>query len=77
MNRIADRIDLAIDVLTLGQYGLEQEAQTDVACCGGIGHRAGWETCSPSPRRRQRGAREAQAAGGWDWPSRCPATPSL
>ena len=24
MNRIADRVDLAIDFLTLGQYGLEQ-----------------------------------------------------
>lgn len=24
INRIADRIDLAIDLLTLGQYGLEQ-----------------------------------------------------
>lgn len=77
MNRIADRIDLAIDVLTLGQYGLEQEAPTDVACCGRIGHRAGWETCSPAPRRRERGACEKPVASGWDWPSRCPTAPSV
>ena len=34
INRIADRIDLAIDLLTLGQYGLQiaPEAATPLEC---------------------------------------------
>lgn len=43
INRIADRIDLAIDLLTLGQYGLEQTTPVGAAGCGGSGHPADWE----------------------------------
>lgn len=38
MDRIADRVDLAIDLLTLGQYGLERNDLTsarDAGCEGG------------------------------------------
>lgn len=33
--RIADRVDLAIDFLTLGQYGLEEISAPDAGCEGG------------------------------------------
>ncbi len=62
MNRIADRIDLAIDVLTLGQYGLEKRPAYDVADCEGIGRLTGWETfpvrSRQSPGRARRVACE-------------------
>lgn len=32
---IADRVDLAIDFLTLGQYGLEEISAPDAGCEGG------------------------------------------
>ena len=62
ITRIADRIDLAIDMLTLGQYGLE------VAPAGGAGREgsgrcaADWEAPPPA---RPRGGCE------WPWPARC------
>jgi hypothetical protein len=66
MNRIADRVDLAIDALTLGQYGLEQVAGADAAGCEAIGRQAGWE--SPQrPARRRGGCEPAQLS--WDWPA--------
>ena len=73
LNRIADRIDLAIDVMTLGQYGLEEVPSADADGCEGIGQtarRAGWETRSQSPRRRGACA-EAPATISWDWPRPC------
>lgn len=66
MNRIADRIDLAIDVLTLGQYGLEQVPES--AAC---------KVERDEPRRKRtrsrRGGCEPTPATGsisfsWDWP---------
>lgn len=63
MNRIADGLDLAIDALTLGQYGLEQVATEDAAGCEGIGRAAGWENPQRSARR---GAGEPSM--NWDWP---------
>ena len=69
LNRIADRIDLAIDVMTLGQYGLEQVTSADADGCEGTGQtvrRAGWETRSQPSRRR--GACAAPASISWDWP---------
>jgi len=65
INRIADRIDLALDLLTLGQYGLEQ-VPAGGACREGSGLRADWEAL---PRTRQRGGCE------WPWPSRCGSAP--
>lgn len=65
LNRIADRIDLAIDVMTLGQYGLER-VPAAAADCEGIGRRAGWET--RAQRGRRRGACEPAVAMSWDWP---------
>ena len=48
-NRIADRVDLAIDLLTLGQYGLEQ-VPAGGAGCEGSGRKADWEAL-PLPAR--------------------------
>jgi hypothetical protein len=52
INRIADRIDLAIDFLTLGQYGLE-EAPADAAGCEGGDCRAGSRREALRPARRR------------------------
>lgn len=65
LDRVADRVDLAIDVMTLGQYGLER-VQTPTASCS---HRTGGQGASP-PRHRHRGSCEP-AAISWDWPRRC------
>jgi hypothetical protein len=35
IDRIADRVDLAIDFLTLGQYGLEHVSASETGCEGG------------------------------------------
>ncbi len=51
INRIADRMDLAIDLLTLGQYGLEK-VPAGRAGCEGCGPRADWEALPPARRRR-------------------------
>lgn len=37
IDRLADRVDLAIDLLTLGEYGLEQTSARDAGCEGGGG----------------------------------------
>jgi hypothetical protein len=58
MDRIADRVDLAIDAVTLGQYGLEQAPQAP-GCEGtarGVAQRAA--------RRRA----DCDAQYSWDWP---------
>jgi hypothetical protein len=50
IDRIADRIDLAIDLLTLGQYGLEQAPASAAGCeGGGAGRRR--EALPPARRR--------------------------
>lgn len=64
LDRLADRIDLAIDLLTLGQYGLERSAGE-----GGCERRPGRE----GTRRREAHTRLAhRAACEWEWPSRAP-----
>ena len=61
IDRIADRIDLAIDLMTLGQYGLERVPADDAGeRCGP--RRTDWE----ASRSRRRGA-DCE----WDFPSRC------
>jgi hypothetical protein len=50
-DRIADRFDLAIDFLTLGQYGLEQRPARDAGCEGGAGVRRRREALPPARRR--------------------------
>lgn len=59
MDRIADRVDLAIDFLTLGQYGLEclepvsrvtETSARDAGCEGG-GHSGCREALPPARRR--------------------------
>lgn len=52
--RIADRVDLAIDFLTLGQYGLEDASARDAGCegGGGPGHGNGHREALPPARRR-------------------------
>ena len=69
INRVADRIDLAIDLLTLGQYGLEchEAGGTAMADCEGSKRRTrsesrdAWE----APRQSRRPGCE------WQWPARC------
>ncbi len=54
IDRIADRVDLAIDFLTLGQYGLavvEQPAAGVAGCEGGERNCARREAFAPARRR--------------------------
>lgn len=67
IDRVADRIDLAIDLLTLGQYGLEcREVPAGTNDCEGSKRRtrkesrAAWE----APRTSRRPGCE------WQWPQR-------
>ena len=69
INRVADRIDLAIDLLTLGQYGLEcrERPRTGATGCGGSsrsGARTGLQEAWEAPRTPRRPGCE------WDWPAR-------
>ena len=73
INRVADRIDLAIDLLTLGQYGLEcrEAAGAGPNGCEGSkrwarnGSRDAWE----APRKSRRPAC-SPVADEWAWPRR-------
>jgi len=54
INRIADRVDLAIDFLTLGQYGLDVVEQTsagEAGCEGGDRDCGCREALAPARRR--------------------------
>ena len=66
IDRIADRIDLAIDLMTLGQYGLERVPAGAGDRCGSRG--TDWE----ASRSRRRGT-ECE----WDFPSRCRSSASV
>jgi hypothetical protein len=82
IDRVADRIDLAIDLLTLGQYGLEcREADDGAAVAGGTAGCGGssrgdapnglaraWE----APRRPRRPACDRGDWCDWVWTSRHP-----
>ena len=59
MSRIADRVDLAIDAVTLGQYGLERIASAEDAACAAVPR--------PSRASRRRGDCDQQQYS-WDWP---------
>jgi hypothetical protein len=64
---IADRVDLAIDFLTLGQYGLEETSAPDAGCEGGgcPDHGRGCREALPPVRGRgcgRLGRRPAPAA---------------
>lgn len=61
LNLIADRVDLAIDLLTLGQYGLERAPED-------CKRRSGREPRATTGGRR-RGDCVATTAIAWDWPS--------
>lgn len=50
LHLIADRLDLAIDLLTLGQYGLEQAPPRDPHCTAAIDCR--YRQDRPAARRR-------------------------
>jgi len=68
IDRVADRIDLAIDLLTLGQYGLEcrERPRTGTTGCGGSsrsGARFGLQEAWEAPRTPRRPGCE------WDWPA--------
>lgn len=69
INRVADRIDLAIDLLTLGQYGLEcrELPRTGTTGCEGSsrkGARIGLPEAWEAPRTPRRPGCE------WEWPAR-------
>lgn len=72
IDRVADRIDLAIDLLTLGQYGLEPRQGAGANDCEGSKcrtrqeSRVAWE----APRTSRRPRCERDGAGDWAWPSR-------
>jgi len=79
IDQVADRIDLAIDLLTLGQYGLEcREAgvtSSGTAGCGGSGRgdaprwgARAWE----APRTPRRPACDSGDWCDWTWTSRRP-----
>ncbi len=69
IDRVADRSDLAIDLLTLGQYGREcrERPRTGATGCGGSsrsGARTGLQEAWEAPRTPRRPGCE------WDWPAR-------
>ena len=67
IDRVADRIDLAIDLLTLGQYGLEcREVPAGTNGCEGSKRRTRKESRSAweAPRTSRRPGCE------WQWPQR-------
>ena len=67
IDRVADRIDLAIDLLTLGQYGLEcREVPAGTNGCEGSKRRTRKESGSAweAPRTSRRPGCE------WQWPQR-------
>lgn len=71
MNQVADRIDLAIDLFTLGQYGLEQidppGEQATGPCAGARTRRSPLRPKSPSRSVRRRTV--AHNEYEWGWPS--------
>ena len=67
IDRVADRIDLAIDLLTLGQYGLKcREVPAGTNGCEGSKRRTRKESRSAweAPRTSRRPGCE------WQWPQR-------
>jgi hypothetical protein len=64
IDRIADRVDLAVDLLTLGQYGLEWDEPSsapDAGCEGGARRREHREALPPGRGRGcERAGRDAQ-----------------
>jgi len=65
IDRIADRIDLTIDLMTLGQYGLERVPADDAGERCGSRRGTDWEASRTATRRR--GAADCE----WDFPTRC------
>ncbi len=71
LNRIADRVDLAIDVLTLGQYGLEEGPGGASPAREETGHKLSVHRERRESRRqsaRRRGDCEPAQPMSWDWP---------
>ena len=61
-DRVTDRIDLVIDLMTLGEYGLERVPSDDAGARECSPLRADWE----APRaRRRRGCDWRAAAPAW------------
>lgn len=80
MNRVADRIDLTIDMLTLGQYGLERIEPRDRPCCGpdlepcpgGRSPRLPRHPSMPGRADRRRGIAHDDYEWGWPTPDADP-----
>jgi hypothetical protein len=77
INRVADRIDLAIDLLTLGQYGLECREDAGAGGCEGSKRRTRQESrvAWEAPRASRRPGCDRGGAGDWAWPPRRAARP--
>lgn len=80
MNRVADRIDLAIDLITLGQYGLEQidpssDGDERPPCRGAHRVRRPQRQGSLTAARSRTGGRVSRRRNAshveyeWGWPS--------
>ncbi len=72
IDRVADRIDLAIDLLTLGQYGLECRDDGGANGCEGSKRRTRQESrvAWEAPRTSRRPGCGRDGAGDWAWPPR-------
>jgi hypothetical protein len=72
INRVADRIDLAIDLLTLGQYGLECHEDAGANGCEGSKRRTRQESrvAWEAPRVPRRPGCRRVGSDAWAWPPR-------
>ncbi|KAA0270326.1 MAG: hypothetical protein EDQ89_10555 [Acidobacteria bacterium] len=72
IDRVADRIDLAIDLLTLGQYGLERRGDAGAGGCEGSEHRTrpGSRVAWEAPRASRRPDCDRDGPADWAWPPR-------
>ena len=72
INRVADRIDLAIDLLTLGQYGLECSERDTPLGAGPAGCEGSKRRTRPESRDAWEAPRQSRRPGcEWPWPARC------
>lgn len=69
MHQIADGVDLTIDLMTLGQYGLERVPADDAGERCGPQKRVDWEASRPARPARRRGAPGCE----FDWRTQAPA----
>jgi hypothetical protein len=64
-DRVTDRIDLVIDLMTLGEYGLERVPADDAGERCGSRTRTDWEASRPLSAVRRRGEDWRSGAPAW------------